>query len=105
MRSTPNNRTAAKQKGKSSADNRKYIPSAAHPYSLVSWRHRCENDCVFEELSVEFQRRGGRKELRDIGRVPVTEDAKEGPEDLIEMGRRPGAPPRHNCRMEVLELL
>lgn len=44
MRSTPSNRTAAKQKGKSRADRAKYIPTAAQPYSFESFFHRAEKD-------------------------------------------------------------
>lgn len=48
MRSTPSNRTAAKQNGKSSAESPRYTPSAAHPYSRDSFFNRCDSDAFSE---------------------------------------------------------
>lgn len=42
IRSTPSNRTAAKQNGKSSALSVRYTPSAAQPYSRVSFFRRAD---------------------------------------------------------------
>lgn len=68
MRSVPNILTAIKQKGKSSADSRKYTPSADQPYSRESFLRRWERDRFASaapvEAVVESKRRCVRGALR-----------------------------------------